>query len=174
MMFNKPLKMRFCFLLTCVLLLSLLFSASCKSKNPSDHTDDKNNANGEVKELNVTTNQDYYLIGDTVKFSIDKFSSLDDFTISCSDKFAFVKNDDNTFKARKVGTFSFTFTYNLNPSLSKSIDVSTYSKSFYVYTTTSSMYVGDKIDVYIEDFEGLKETKTSDFNFSLTFLMFTL
>ena len=167
MMFNKPLKMRFCFLLTCVLLLSLLFSASCKSKNPSDHTDDKNNANGEVKELNVTTNQDYYLIGDTVKFSIDKFSSLDDFTISCSDKFAFVKNDDNTFKARKVGTFSFTFTYNLNPSLSKSIDVSTYSKSFYVYTTTSSMYVGDKIDVYIEDFEGLKETKTSDFNFSL-------
>ena len=168
MMFNKPLKMRFCFLLTCVLLLSLLFSASCKSKNPSDHTDDKNNANGEVKELNVTTNQDYYLIGDTVKFSIDKFSSLDDFTISCSDKFAFVKNDDNTFKARKVGTFSFTFTYNLNPSLSKSIDVSTYSKSFYVYTTTSSMYVGDKIDVYIEDFEGLKETKTSDFNFSLT------
>ena len=79
MMFNKPLKMRFCFLLTCVLLLSLLFSASCKSKNPSDHTDDKNNANGEVKELNVTTNQDYYLIGDTVKKQSEVFyANFDD------------------------------------------------------------------------------------------------
>lgn len=150
-----------------VLVFGLLFITGCKEKDNDDDKDINTNNSPELEMPIAEMNKDYYVVGDKIGFNLSNYDSLDLFNITFDDEYAVKFNDDGTITARRNGEYTVTLSLKEDTSKWIALDFKVYKSSFQLDSTTSIIAVGDKVEVWVYDFNGLYETKDSDFNFSV-------
>ncbi len=154
-------------LIAVILLISL---SGCKKK-------DNNNDDGSSNETdlpvigpvtpNIELSQDYYVVGDIIDFTLTNYSSLDEFDITYEQNAGIKVNKDGKYVAAKAGEYDMVFTLKADSNCVYTVTIPIYKRYFSLDVTTETMAVGDKIDFWIYDFEGLYEQTNSDFIFSI-------
>ena len=132
------------------LVLGFLFITGCKDKNKS-----------------VKLSKENYVIGEQIEFSLENYESLDEFYVSFDTTHGVKTNDDGTFTARRVGTYKATLQLKEDLNIFYELSFSVFRASFQLDSTTSTLAVGDKSEVWVYDFTDLYENKEDDFIYSV-------
>lgn len=115
----------------------------------------------------VSLDKQYYVIGETIGFNLENYESIDQFYVSFDTTNGIKENADGTFTARRVGTYNATVTLKENSEVSYNLEFNIYKKTFQLDSTTLTIAVGDKAEVWVFDFKDLYETKDEDFIYSV-------
>lgn len=150
--------------LVLLLVFGLLFITGCKD---NDGNDDGGNDGSRLEDPIVTMDKDHYAIGDLIGFNLENYDSLDLFNVEFDTTNGVRVNADGTFTARRVGDYTATLSLKEDSSKVIAVEFSIYKSSFELDSTTSTIAVDDKIEVWVYDFTGLYETKEDDFIYSV-------
>lgn len=152
-----------------MLVFGLLFITGCKEKTNDNNNDDDKQTNNptELEMPIIEMDKEYYNVGDEIGFKLENYDSLDLFNITFDDQYAVKFNDDGTITARRNGEYTVTLSLKEDTSKNIALDFKVYKSSFALDSTTTIIAVGDKVEVWVYDFNGLYETKNEDFNYTV-------
>jgi hypothetical protein len=143
-------------------VICLMFLVGCKEKQPDNPGNNPGDGDGQGETLEAPVfemDKDYYVIGETIGFKLDNYDTLEDINITFDTTNGVKVNDDGTITARRVGTYTATLSLKEDSTKSSSVEFSVYKKSFQLDSTTLTIAVGDKAEVWVYDFTDLYETK---------------
>ena len=151
-------------------VICLMFLVGCKEKQPDNPGNNPGDGDGQGETLEAPVfemDKDYYVIGETIGFKLVNYDTLEDINITFDTTNGVKVNDDGTITARRVGTYTATLSLKEDSTKSSSVEFSVYKKSFQLDSTTLTIAVGDKAEVWVYDFTDLYETKDEDFTYSV-------
>ena len=149
-----------------ILVFGLLLITGCKDKqttgggNPSG-------GGGTLEAPVASMDKDHYVIGDTIGFKLENYDNLDAINVTFDTTNGVKVNEDGTITARRVGNYTATLSLKEDSSKFVALEFAVYKSSIKLDSTTSSIAVGDKTEVWVYDFTDFFETKESDFNYSV-------
>ena len=154
--------------LVLLLVFGLLFITGCKDKNNQTGGGDGTVDGETTLEAPIATmDKDHYVIGDTIGFKLENYDNLNDINVTFDTTNGVKVNDDGTITARRVGNYTATLSLKEDSSKFVVLEFSVYKSSLKLDSTTSSIAVGDKSEIWIYDYTDFFETKESDFNYTV-------
>ena len=135
-------------------VICLMFLVGCKEKQPDNPGNNPGDGDGQGETLEAPVfemDKDYYVIGETIGFKLDNYDTLEDINITFDTTNGVKVNDDGSITARRVGTYTATLSLKEDSTKSSSVEFSVYKKSFQLDSTTLTIAVGDKAEVWVYD-----------------------
>ena len=116
----------------------------------------------------IETDKDHYVVGDEIIFNVTNYDDLSLFDITFSDQYCVSLNNEGKYIVKKVGEFEATFTLYDDPNYTSTISFAVYAPQVPLDYTTNAMAVGDKIEVWVYNFDNLFEQNNEDFTFTVS------